>query len=46
MVHALKTSIKLKTRFGDVIADKSTQWAAVIHPKFKLVWVEDPVEKF
>jgi len=29
-----------------VIADKSAQLAAVIHPKFQLVWVGDPVEKF
>ena len=44
LVHALKKGIK--TRFGDVMADESAQLAAIVHPKFKLDWVDDPIEKF
>jgi len=45
LVHALKTA-GIKTRFGDVMADESAQLAAVVHPKFKLDWVDDPSRYF
>ena len=44
LVHALKRGIQ--TRFGGVMADESAQLAAVVNPKFKLDWVDDPGEKF
>jgi len=49
LVHALKTA-GIKTRFGgmdgDVMADESAQLVAVVHPKFKLDWVDDPSRNF
>lgn len=33
-------------KFGDVMADESAQLAAIVHPKFKLDWVDYPIEKF
>ena len=43
LVHALKKGIQ--TRFRDVMADNSALLAAVVHPKFKLDWLDDPAEK-
>jgi len=39
LVHALKKG--LQTRFGDVLGDTDAQLAAVVHPKFKLDWVDE-----